>query len=64
MLIIIFLIIALCIILSLPLYIIINLICWIFNIPFYLSMLKAIALSLILVVISTAISDKLSKEGK
>jgi hypothetical protein len=64
MLIIIFLIIALCIILSLPLYIIINLICWIFNIPFYLSMLKAIALSFILAIIGTAISDKLSKEGK
>ena len=64
MLIIIFLIIALCIILSLPLYIIINLICWIFGIPFYLSMLKAIALSLILVVISTIISNILNKEDK
>ena len=40
---IIFVVLIICVVWALPLYLVVNFICWVFNIPFHLSLLQALA---------------------
>lgn len=47
----IFLIIILCVVWALPLYLAVNFVCWVFHIGFRLSLLQAVAVSLLATII-------------
>lgn len=48
------------IIVALPLYLVVNFTCWVFNVPYHLSMIQAFALSLL----ATTINRLLFRKGE